>query len=66
MTRTIFECQHSEFRTDLHGASVIIRYVTRQSGSQQVVDATRHMEFWKTWIEDNRGVFGGAKRLQGA
>jgi len=57
---------YMKFRTDLHGASVIIRYVTRQSGSQQVVDATRHMEFWKTWIEDNRGVFGGAKRLQGA
>jgi len=57
---------YMKFRTDLHGASVIIRYVTRQSGSQQVVDATRHMDFWKTWIEDNRGVFGGAKRLQGA
>jgi hypothetical protein len=24
------------------------------------------MEFWKAWIEDNRGAFGGVKRLQGA
>jgi hypothetical protein len=24
------------------------------------------MEFWKAWIEDNRGSFGGVKRLQGA
>ena len=55
-----------KFRTDLHGATVILRYVTRQSGSQQIVDSTRHMEFWKTWIEDNRGTFGGVKRLQGA
>lgn len=55
-----------KFRTDLHGATVILRYVTRQTGSQQVVDSTKHMEFWKAWIEDNRGSFGGVKRLQGA
>jgi hypothetical protein len=55
-----------KFRTDLHGATVIIRYVTRQSGGQTVVDGVKHMEFWKEWIEDNRGTFGGAKRLQGA
>jgi hypothetical protein len=55
-----------KFRTDLHGATVIIRYVTRQSGSQTVIDGVKHMEFWKEWIEDNRGTFGGAKRLQGA
>jgi hypothetical protein len=30
------------------------------------VDSTKHMEFWKSWIEDNRGSFGGVKRLQGA
>jgi hypothetical protein len=57
---------YMKFRTDLHGATVILRYVTRQSGNQQVVDATKHMEFWKAWIEDNRGTFGGVKRLQGA
>jgi hypothetical protein len=55
-----------KFRTDLHGAAVIIRYVTRQSGGRPLVDGTKHMEFWKAWIEDNRGVFGSVKRLQGA
>jgi hypothetical protein len=55
-----------KFRTDLHGATVILRYVTRQTAGQQIVDGTKHMEFWKAWIEDNRGSFGGVKRLQGA
>jgi hypothetical protein len=55
-----------KFRTDLHGATVLIRYVTRQSGGQPLLDGTKHMEFWKAWIEDNRGAFGGVKRLQGA
>lgn len=55
-----------KFRTDLHGATVIIRYVTRQVGGQPLLDGTKHMEFWKAWIEDNRGAFGGVKRLQGA
>jgi hypothetical protein len=55
-----------KFRTDLHGATVIIRYVTRQTGGQSVIDGTKHMEFWKEWVEENRGVFGGVKRLQGA
>jgi hypothetical protein len=55
-----------KFRTDLHGATVIIRYVTRQVSGQPLLDGTKHMEFWKAWIEDNRGTFGGVKRLQGA
>src|ERR1700677_4851163 len=55
-----------KFRTDLHGATVIIRYVTRQTNGPPVLDGTRHMEFWKQWIEDNRGIFGGVKRMQGA
>ena len=55
-----------KFRTDLYGATVILRYVTRQTGSQSLLDGTKHMEFWKEWIEDNRGTFGGVKRLQGA
>jgi hypothetical protein len=55
-----------KFRTDLHGATVILRYVTRQTNGQSVLDGTKHMEFWKAWVEDNRGVFGGVKRLQGA
>jgi hypothetical protein len=55
-----------KFRTDLHGATVIIRYVTRQTNGQALLDGTRHMEFWKDWVVENRGVFGGVKRLQGA
>jgi hypothetical protein len=55
-----------KFRTDLHGATVIIRYVTRQVNGQSLIDSAKHIEFWKAWIEDNRGIFGGAKRLQGA
>jgi hypothetical protein len=55
-----------KFRTDLHGATVSIRYVTRQSNGQPLIDGTKHMEFWKDWIEENRGTFGGVKRLQGA
>jgi len=55
-----------KFRTDLHGATVIIRYVTRQSNGQPLLDGTKHMEFWKDWVEENRGTFGGVKRLQGA
>jgi hypothetical protein len=55
-----------KFRTDLHGATVIVRYVTRLVNGQPLVDGTQHIEFWKAWIEDNRGIFGGAKRLQGA
>ena len=55
-----------KFRTDLHGATVIIRYVTRQTSGQPLLDGVKHMEFWKAWIEDNRGAFGGVKRLQGA
>src|SRR6201987_5460088 len=55
-----------KFRTDLHGATVMIQSVTRQSNGQPLLDGTKHMEFWKDWIEENRGVFGGVKRLQGA
>jgi hypothetical protein len=55
-----------KFRTDLHGATVSIRYVTRQVNGQPLIDGVKHMEFWKAWIEDNRGAFGGVKRLQGA
>lgn len=55
-----------KFRTDLHGASVVIRYVTRQVKGQPMVDGTPHMDFWKSWVEDNGGSWGGVKRLQGA
>src|ERR1700749_975763 len=46
-----------KFRTDLHGATVIIRYVTRLVNGQPLVEGHQHMEFWKAWIEDNRGIF---------
>jgi hypothetical protein len=55
-----------KFRTDLHGATVNFRYVTRQANGQSLLDGVRHMEFWKAWVEDNKGTFGSAKRLQGA
>jgi hypothetical protein len=55
-----------KFRTDLHGATVVVRYVTRQVKGQPLVDGAMHMDFWKTWIEDNGGSWGGVKRLQGA
>src|SRR5258708_4583060 len=55
-----------KFRTDLHGATVAIRYVNRQVKGQPLIDGTIHMDFWKSWILDNGGSWGGVKRLQGA
>jgi hypothetical protein len=55
-----------KYRTDLHGATVDIRYVTRQLNGQPLLDEVRHIDFWKTWIQDSGGVWGSARRLQGA
>jgi hypothetical protein len=55
-----------KFRTDLHGATVVIRYVNRQPKGQPPIDGAAHIVFWKAWIDDSRGLFGGAKWLQGA
>ena len=52
-----------KFRTDLHDAHVKIEYVQQ---TQVAIDSVKHIEFWKEWIADNRGVFDGARRLQGA
>jgi len=52
-----------KFRTDLHDARVKIEYVQQ---TQVTIDTVRHIEFWKEWITDNKGVFDGARRLQGA
>jgi len=52
-----------KFRTDLHDAHVRIEYVQQ---TQVTIDTVRHIEFWKEWITDNKGVFDGARRLQGA
>jgi hypothetical protein len=55
-----------KFRTDLHGATVNIRYVYRQPKGQPAIDGKAHILFWREWIEDNKGLFGDAKWLQGA
>ncbi|MGO8912544.1 MAG: hypothetical protein ACLQDM_24905 [Bradyrhizobium sp.] len=52
-----------KFRTDLHDAHVKIEYVQQ---TQVTIDTVRHIEFWREWITDNKGVFDGARRLQGA
>jgi hypothetical protein len=55
-----------KFRTDLHGATINILYVNRQPKGQPLIDGVAHMKFWREWIEDNKGLFGSAKWLQGA
>ena len=52
-----------KFRTDLHEAHVKIEYVQQ---TEVTIDSVRHIEFWRDWITDNKGVFDGARRLQGA
>lgn len=52
-----------KYRTDLHEARVKIEYVQQ---TQVTIDSVKHIEFWKEWIADNKGVFDGARRLQGA
>jgi hypothetical protein len=47
----------------LHDAHVKIEYVQQ---TQVAIDSVRHIEFWRDWITDNRGIFDGARRLQGA
>jgi hypothetical protein len=54
-----------KFRTDLHGASVLIRYVTRQSSGRSVLDDAKHAAFWITWMKDNGASSVSVKRLQG-
>jgi hypothetical protein len=54
-----------KFRTDLHGASVLVRYVTRQVKGQPVLDDAKHAEFWITWMKDNGASSVSVKRLQG-
>lgn len=55
-----------KFRTDLRGATVSIRYVSRQPRGQAAINGAAHMQFWQEWIIDNKGVLGSAKWLQGA
>ncbi|MGY4402837.1 hypothetical protein [Bradyrhizobium sp. USDA 3315] len=51
-----------KYRTDLHGASVTIDYVTRPS---VMPDTVRHAEFWGSWVKDNSGALVAIHRLQG-
>jgi hypothetical protein len=55
-----------KFRTDLHGATVLIRYVTRQVKGQPVLDDAKHAAFWVTWMTDNGASSVNVKRLQGS
>ncbi len=55
-----------KYRTDLHEATVFVRFVNRQVNGKAIVDDYALMKFWQEWISDNRGLVGGIKRLQGA
>jgi hypothetical protein len=54
-----------KFRTDLHSASVVIDYVTRQLKGQPFFDDAKHASFWVTWMKDNGASSVNVKRLQG-
>jgi hypothetical protein len=55
-----------KYRTDLRGATVFLRLVTRQVNGKLLLDDGQLMKFWQEWIVDSRGSVGGMKRLQGA
>jgi hypothetical protein len=55
---------YRKLRTDLNGARVQILYVERFTKRQ--IDSTALMRFWAEWVQDNRGQFVSAIRLQGA
>jgi hypothetical protein len=48
--------------TDLNGADVTILYVQRLRAE----DSGAHIQFWKDWIDDNKGVVREMTKLQGA
>lgn len=54
---------HRKYRTELNGAAVSIRYISRLNSP---VNSGDHMEFWSRWIEDNGGKLANAEKLQGA
>lgn len=54
-----------KFRTDLHGASAVIYYVTRQVKGQPILDDSKHAVFWGAWMKDNGASSVTLKRLQG-
>ena len=55
---------YRKLRTDLNGTQVQILYVERFTRKQ--IDPTALMRFWAEWVQDNRGQYVSAIRLQGA
>lgn len=53
---------NADYRTSLDGAEVSIWFVDR--GIEKFSDA-KFMNFWATWVMDNRGTWGSAIRLEG-
>jgi len=53
-----------KLRTDLGGANVQIFYVQRFT--KPPIDSAAHIRFWIDWVQDNRGQFKSATKLQGA
>lgn len=51
-----------KFRTDLRGASLDVRYVTRANVK---LDSVGHVSFWKKWASDNGSGSVRIVRLQG-
>jgi hypothetical protein len=60
--RFLKSAAYLKYRTDLHGAAVSIEYIMREGAK---IESVKHIEFWNTWIKDNRGTFKIAHRLQG-
>ena len=54
---------YRNFRTDLHGADVTIKYVQRRTPTG--LDPVKHLEFWLEWARDNNAGLFRADRLQG-
>ena len=57
---------YQKYSTNLHGATVSISYVNRQLNGQPLLESRQHAKFWGAWIEDNKGLRGTVKMLQGA
>ncbi|MGV0759419.1 hypothetical protein V6768_08940 [Tistrella mobilis] len=54
---------YRQYRTDLGGAAVTLFYIERAASKLKSVD---HVGFWQQWVDDNRGRFERAHKLQGA
>jgi hypothetical protein len=54
---------YKKVQTDLHGATVSIYYIQRQSA--RPLNSVDHIKFWAEWVRDNNGRFKQASKLQG-